>query len=101
MKPLGANSRNRQNSPKPRIWGSAPWRALDRVGHHRAHPFYFSWLCVDLQWRSELQNLENKHISGDLTDRIAIAHLKIALEPEQFGEKASNSRIPNPMGSPL
>ena len=40
---------------------------------------------VDLYGDGELQNLENKHISGDLTVRIPIPHLKIALEPADFG----------------
>ena len=59
---------------------------LERVGELRAHPFYFSWLRVDLWARFELQNLERRHIPRVLTDRIAIEHLKIVLETEKFGK---------------
>ena len=53
-------------------------------GQLRAHPFYLSWLRVDLWACFELQNIKNKHIPSALTDRIAIARLKIVLEQETF-----------------
>ena len=67
-------------------------------GQLRAPPFYLSWLRVDLRARFELQNIENKHIPSALTDRIAIAHLKIVLEYDKYGKSRKIS--PNSQPAP-